>query len=40
MLVAIDGGFDLLGEIAEKNIGLAHHRADAPHLEHQPLDHP
>ena len=40
VLVAVDCGLDFLGTIAEKDVGLAHHRADASHLEHQPLDHP
>ncbi len=38
-LVAVDRGLDLLREVAEEDVGLAHHRTDAAHLEHQPLQH-
>jgi hypothetical protein len=38
-LVAVDRKRDLLRQVAEEHVGLAHHRADARHLEHQPLDH-
>jgi len=39
VLVAVDSRLDLLREIAEEDVGLAHHRTDAAHLEHQPLDY-
>ena len=38
LLVTLDGGRDLLGEIAIEDVGLPHHGTDASHLEHQPLD--
>ncbi|EWS62417.1 hypothetical protein Y695_04356 [Hydrogenophaga sp. T4] len=38
-LITVDDGRDLLGKVAEEHIGLAHHRPDAAHLEHQPLQH-
>src|SRR5690606_32887505 len=38
-LVALDGGRNFLREVTEEYIRLPHHRPDAPHLEHQPLDH-
>ena len=36
-LVAFDGVRNLLRRVAEEHVGLAHHRTDAAHLEHQPL---
>ncbi len=38
-LVAVDGRLDLLREVAEEHVRLSHHRADAAHLEHEPLHH-
>lgn len=37
VLVAGDDGPQLLRPIAEEHVGLAHHGADAAHLEHEPL---
>ena len=37
--VAVDGVGDLLGRIDAKVVRLTEHRADAAHLEHQPLQH-
>ena len=37
-LIAVYRGLNLLGEITEENIGLAHHRSHTTDLEHQPLD--
>ena len=39
VLIAVDDRLNLVRRIAIKNIGLSHHRADATHLEHQPLNH-
>ena len=36
-LVAVDGQRDLLRQVTEEDVGLAHHRADPAHLEHEPL---
>jgi hypothetical protein len=38
-LVAVDGRLYLLREVAVEHVGLPHHRTDAAHLEHQPLQH-
>src|SRR5439155_368463 len=37
-LIALDRVVDLLGSIAEEDVRLTLHRADAAHLEHEPLD--
>src|SRR5271166_2493631 len=37
ILIAVDGGLVDLVPIAEENVSLSHHGADATHLEHQPL---
>src|SRR5258706_147518 len=37
VLIAVDRVLDLLGRVAEEDVGLTLHRADARHLEHQPL---
>ncbi|KFB70238.1 MAG: hypothetical protein AW09_004675 [Candidatus Accumulibacter phosphatis] len=39
-LIAVDRGRDLLWKVAEEDVGLAHHRSDPAHLEHQPLHDP
>src|SRR5690606_20759380 len=38
-LITFDRVRDLLGRVAVEHVGLAHHRPDAAHLEHEPLDH-
>src|SRR5262245_55608432 len=38
VLVAVDRRLDLLREVAVEDVGLPHHRPDAAHLEHEPLD--
>src|SRR5579872_5384132 len=38
VLVTVDDRRDLLRKIAEEDIGLTLHRADAAHLQHQPLN--
>src|SRR5262245_39670276 len=40
VLVAVDGRLNLLGEVAEEDVRLPHHRTDPAHLEHEPLDDP
>ena len=39
VLITVNCGLNLFWEVAKKNIRLAHHRADAAHLKHQPLQH-
>ncbi|MNE31542.1 hypothetical protein D3C80_1251150 [compost metagenome] len=39
MLVTVDRALQLLREVTEEHIGLALHRTDSAHLEHQPLQH-
>jgi hypothetical protein len=36
-LIAVDRDRNPLGQVAIEDVGLAHHRADAGHLEHEPL---
>ena len=38
-LVAVNRGLNLFREVAKEHIGLPHHRPDAAHLEHEPLQH-
>ena len=38
-VVAVDGRLDFLGKIAIEDVRLSHHRPDAGHLEHEPLQH-
>src|SRR4030095_2279621 len=38
VLIASDRRLQPLGKVAVEDIGLAHHRPDTAHLEHQPLD--
>jgi len=40
VVVALDGRWQLLREIAIEDAGLTHHRPDSRHWEHQPLRHP
>ncbi|MNG29997.1 hypothetical protein D3C84_1155190 [compost metagenome] len=39
MLIPVDGTLEFFRKVAEEHVGLALHRADAPHLEHQPLQY-